>query len=215
MPDPTRALGVLAGKDMPDLQLRAWATSAEVVLAADAGADLLRALGIEPHEVIGDFDSVTSNHAGATLIHEKGQEDTDCDKLLRRAAARGLESITLVGVEGDQLDHMLATLQSAAKAAIEVRLGLRTGVGWVLTGEATHTIATQPGRRISLIPLTPSEGVTLRGVQWPLERHRLDPLGPTSISNVATGHEVFVHLWEGAAFLFVEFRPDEMPFWTP
>lgn len=217
----TRVLGVLAGRDMPMDLLCKWAESADVLLAADAGADLLLEAGLKPQKVIGDLDSTGKSdqlaqmaiREGLQLVHDPDQGTTDCDKLLELAVRDGHEEITLAGVEGDQLDHMLATLHSAARSPLKVRVALRSGVGWVLRDEESVTLPTAAGRRISLLPLTPTEGVTMRGVQWPLEKSALDPLGKTSISNRVEGNEVFVRLWEGAAFLFLEVPPEEVPFW--
>ncbi len=216
-----KVLGVLAGRDMPTELLLRWAKSADVLLAADGGADLLLDAGVTPHRVIGDLDS-TADPARITelamrealqLEHDAGQMRTDCDKLLDLAAREGFEEITLAGVEGDQLDHMLATLHSAARSPLRVRVALRTGVGWVLRDEESLSLPTVPGRRVSLLPLTRTEGVTMRGVEWPLEKSALDPLGKTSISNRSNADLVSIRLWEGALFLFLEMPPEEAPSW--
>jgi thiamine pyrophosphokinase len=170
-------------------------------------------VGVAPHIVIGDMDSIVTIPEGAEMVCLDDQNTTDCDKLLAYVADQGWESATLVGVEGTLLDHTLAVLHSAAKARIRVRIGLRQGIGWILRHGDEVTIPTVPGRRISLIPLTPSEEATLQGVEWPLMRQRLDPLGVTSVSNRATEDSVFVHVWKGAAFCFAEYPDEEMPFW--
>ncbi len=216
-----KVLGALGGRDMPPDLLERWARSADVVIAADSGADVLIERGIHPLQVVGDLDSTTSKELLAELeaqgllqlVHDPSQQNTDCDKLLDIALREGYDDITLAGVEGDQLDHMLATLHSAARSPLRVRVALRNGVGWILRDDQEVKVATEEGRRVSLLPLAPAEGVTLRGVEWPLERSEMNPLGKSSISNKATGDEVFAHLWEGAAFLFVEYDDSEVPFW--
>jgi thiamine pyrophosphokinase len=216
-----KVLGVLAGRDMPAGLLKRWAESADVVIAADAGADLLLEVGVPPHKVVGDLDSTRRSEeitrmAGQDvlqLIHDPSAEFTDCDKLLDAALADGYEALTLAAIEGDQLDHMLASLMSAARSPLCVRAALRTGVGWVLRDGESARVPTRPDRRVSLLPLTRTEGVSLRGVEWPLERSELSPLGHLSISNRATGDLVEARVLEGAALLFVEFPDEEMPLW--
>lgn len=218
---PPKVLGVLAGQDMPSELIQKWAESADVLLAADYGADVLLELGIHPDHVVGDLDSTLKIEELRRLVeeeilrvsHDPSQERTDCDKLLSLAESLEYEEITLAAVEGDQLDHMLATLHSAARSPLRVRVALRNGIGWLLRDGEEARAATKPGRRVSLLPLTPTEGASLRGVEWPLERSALDPLGKTSISNRADGNEVKARVFEGAAFLFVEFPPEEMPVW--
>jgi thiamine pyrophosphokinase len=208
-----RVFGALGGADMPVEQLREWALSASVVLAADGGADRLLEAGCEPRIVVGDLDSITpearQNLADVRL--DQDQDTTDCDKLLALAEALGHESITLGGVEGDLLDHVLGSLQSAIRSPLQVRLALRRGLGWVLKGSGQLSLQTRSGRRVSLVPLLPCGGVTASGVVWPLERAVLEPGGMTSVSNRSAADTVEVTLEAGALFVFLE--TDGAPIW--
>lgn len=214
-------LGVLAGNDMSTSLFKRWAESAEVLLAADAGADLLASIGVQPDLVIGDMDSVSNTVAlsgwaasGRTkLVRDDDQERTDCDKLLAAAEAQGFDAITLAAVEGDRIDHLLSTLQSAAQSPLSVRVALRAGIGWVLKAEDRVEVDTKPGRLVSLLPLTETEGVSLQGVAWPLLEERLAPLGKRSISNRATSDHVSARVLEGAALFVVELPEEEAPVW--
>ena len=209
-----RTLGVLAGNDMPILLLKKWAESSKNIFAADAGLDRLIEIGIEPDVVVGDFDSVRGLEQFQKERAKKSDENTtDVDKLLAIAHERGVERITLASVEGDQLDHMLATLHSAAKSPLKVRVALRTGVGWILNKGDEVIVETNPGRRVSLVPLEEVSGANLQGVKWPLEGAALHPSGMTAVSNVAAIGKVTASLQFGAAFLFVGFPEEEMPVW--
>src|SRR5512142_918080 len=103
---------------MPPALLRAWADSAEVVLAADAGADRLLEAGTRPTVIVGDLDSLSERgkRLGVEIIHVPSQDSTDCDKLLQLALTMGHGAITLASVEGDSLDHLLATVFSALRS---------------------------------------------------------------------------------------------------
>lgn len=198
-----RVLGVLAGRDMPLEQLREWTHWADVILAADSAADRLAEIGVSPDVTIGDFDSIESHPEGFESIHDPSQESTDCDKLLWHAIALGHTEITLASIEGDRLDHMLATLHSAAKHPIDVRVALRTGVGWILCGPIDRTIETSAGQRVSLIPLSECQGVSIEGVAWPLQCAELHPIGLTSISNQSLEARIRVAIQSGIAFLYL------------
>jgi len=206
---------------MPLELLKKWAESADILLAADSGADRLLEFGITPAQVVGDLDS-TKRHAELRqlmkehhlqLLEDPTQDSTDCDKLLRLAEDEGYDEITLAGVEGDRLDHMIATLHSGARSPLKVRVALRNGIGWIMRDEESITVQTRPGRRVSLLPLTATEGASLKGVAWPLEHSELNPLGKSSISNRSESDEVEARVFEGAALLFVEFPAEEMPVW--
>lgn len=206
----SRVLGVLAGEDMPESQLRRWADSAEIVIAADSGADRLMAAGAVAHIIVGDMDSVTE-HAlrSAGEVHQwPDQDSTDCDKLLELARQKGFDRITLAAVEGSQPDHELSTLYSAARSPLEVRFAFRRGVGHIVKAELPFKGMVHLGWRVSLVPLGACENVDLTGVEWPLFTAKLDPLGKTSVSNVSTGGEVQCTMESGLAILYVECGPD-------
>lgn len=210
-----KVLGVLAGRDLPSGRLLRWAQWADEVLAADAGADRLHEVGIEPNIVIGDFDSFSGAESSSRLVQDGSQDTTDCDKLLALTAELGHTHITLASVEGDQLDHMIATLHSAAKQDVAVRIALRTGLGWVLRGPTACAIEAPEGRRVSLLPLAECHNVSIRGVEWPLESAELHPLRSTSIGNRSNGGPVEVAVEDGIVFFFLETsESDPMEDWA-
>jgi thiamine pyrophosphokinase len=199
---------------MPPGLLRIWATSAKHIIAADAGADRLLEAGVQPTVIVGDLDSISerAQNLGIEVVHLADQDSTDCDKLLALAASRGIKEITLASVEGDSLDHLIGTVYSAARASINVRFALRTGLGWIVrTG--THEMSTTMGRRVSLLPISPCKGVHLKGVHWPLVNASLAPLSLVSVSNRATGDRVGVTIEEGVGLFIVEYAVEEMPLW--
>lgn len=200
---------------MPTELLAKWAKSADFVFAADAGLDRLIEAGRPPDLAIGDFDSAQGLEGidDERLLRDLSQDATDCDKLLALAERQGYAAITLASAEGDQFDHMLATLHSAVKTSLHVRLALRTGVGWILNGPEEVTVRTEPGRRVSLLPLEPVSGANLAGVEWPVENATLEPPGASSISNRASAPYVAASIGTGSAFLFVAFPEEEMPVW--
>lgn len=210
-----RVLGVLAGEDMPIGLLRRWSGEAEIVLAADAGLDRMRAAGRLPDYAIGDFDSAsgTGGMDPTRVTVDESLEHTDCDKLLALAVSLGFSALTLASIEGDQIDHMLATLHSASKSSLEVRMALRKGVGWILKAGDQVRVETEPGRRVSLVPLEEVRGAVLKGVEWRLHGEDLHPSGRTGVSNRATDFRVEASIQSGAALLFVGFLDEEMPVW--
>lgn len=211
-----RVLGVLAGRDVPLETLGAWARSADIVLAADSGANRLFELGVRPHLLAGDLDSV---HADAvTAAHEvlrsEDQSTTDTEKLLAAALARGFEGVTLIGLEGDRLDHLLANVLLAARTRRPtIRLALRRGLGFVLADGQIHEVSCRPGDRFSLIPIVPCAGVTIEGARWPLHNAVLEPLGPISISNEASSPDLALTVQTGVALLVLERPLGAEPTW--
>jgi thiamine pyrophosphokinase len=211
-----RVLGVLAGQDMPIDQVLAWASQAEVILAADGGANRLVDGGTVPHVLVGDLDSVRPE-VREKIVDVRNDPDpdrTDVDKLLRIAAElHPGNPITLTSAEGDLPDHFIAALHSAAKATMPVRFALRRGLGWVIRDGGTQQVQTRIGSRVSLIPLTDCYGIDFEGVRWPLRVSKLNPQESTSISNEALRPTILARVRRGACLLFAEYPPEEMPVW--
>lgn len=149
---------------------------------------------------------------GLHLYRIDDQNHTDCDKLLALAADLGHPSVTLIGLEGDRLDHLLGTLHSAARARVEVRLAVRDGIGHVLS-PGSYRLSALPGRRISVIPLFRCEEVELRGVRWPLTGSTLRMGEFISLSNVADEPWVELSFSSGTLVVLQEVPLEELPIW--
>ncbi|MDR3691658.1 MAG: thiamine diphosphokinase [Fimbriimonas sp.] len=210
-----RILGVLAGQDLNPKRVAKWAESAEFVVAADGGANLLYDEGIIPDVAIGDFDSIydSTKTAQTTLVHAPDQDTSDCEKLLDYVRSIGGERITLCSVEGDHLDHLMATFHAAAKSPLDVRLVVRRGIVQLLKGPVECFYDLPVGTRLSLLPITVCSIVDLHGVQWPLVDVELSPAGMFSLSNRTTG-PVQVSITSGVAALFLSHPSLELPHWS-
>lgn len=208
-----RVLGVLAGKDMPPSQLQAWASSATALYAADSASDALIAAGFSP-TIVGDLDSIDpsidlSKHR---VVKDIDPDRTDCDKLLATVTDDGHTEATIIGLEGDLFDHMLASLSSMAASRLNLRIALRRGFGHLLRAGDEKKVPDAFGRRVSLIPLVRSTGVELTGVLWELSDAIIEPGGFLSVSNEGTG-EVLASLRTGVAILFIEGPEENNPSW--
>jgi len=185
---------VLAGRDLAPGALEAWLAWADLVVAADGGADLCRAAGREPDHIVGDLDSISD---ASGLTPDPDQDSSDADKLLAYLVREDIESVTIVGIEGDRLDHVVATLYSCARSSVRCRLVLRNGLGYVNDTPPNGFVG-----RISIIPLGRCR-VTAHGFRWPLEDDWLDPLGLVSLSNEAIDPNWTMTVHEGALAVIV------------
>lgn len=211
-----RVLGVLNGRDNSPELLRKWAFSADKLLAADGGADLLAEAGFAADVIVGDLDSVSpeSMRKAREICRNEDQTYTDCDKLLSFAGDHEYTPLVVTAVEGDRLDHVLATIHSVARSAIrsKVTLALRSALAWVL-GPGDWERAVVPGRGVSLIPLQRSIVKQTHGLRWPLANQVLDASELTSISNETAGTELRISIETGLALLTVEYPQEEFPIW--
>ena len=190
-------VAVVANGDLPagsEVAVDHILAAADWVVAADGGLVHCRAVGRWPDLLVGDMDSapgelVTQARSEGTRIveHPADKDATDLELALAEAAAAGATSVTVVAPFGGRLDHELATVGLLAGPAWqELTINATDGRRqlWIIRDEL-H-LALEPGATVSLLPWGgDASGVSISGVQWPLDAARL-PLGSTlGVSNVA------------------------------
>ncbi len=209
-----RVLGVLGGRDLSGPLFKLWADSAHILIAADSGADFVIEHGLRPHAIVGDMDSISPETLGLGIdvFRDDDQNHTDCEKMLAHVERGGHTSITLLGAEGDRVDHFFATLHASVKTSLDVRLAIRDGIARVLA-PGHYRIPAFPGRRVSVLPLLPSEGVRLKGVRWPIRGALLAVGDYLSISNEAVEPFLDLEFESGALLVAQEYRQQDLPIW--
>ena len=172
------------------------ARAADLVLAADSGYDHLMKMGVRPHVLMGDLDSITpaaledARRGGVSVITFPAEKDyTDTELALRGAVERGATTVLASGVFGTRIDHMLANVLLLASSALrrtDVRL-LDEEQEVRLVGGSIEVV-TRPGETVSLIQVGgTASGVSTCGLYYPLSDATLETGPALGISNVATG----------------------------
>jgi len=182
------------------------ARSADLVLCANGGTHHAHALGIDPHAVVGDMDSLaqelrtTLQAAGTRLLEYPAHKDeTDLELALLYAAEQGATRISVVGVRGGRIDHELANLLLLAHprlSGLDVRLIAEGQEIRLVRQQARFHGAT--GDLLSLLPIGgDAHGVTTSGLEYPLCDETLQ-FGPArGVSNVFSGPVACVSLRSG------------------
>ena len=153
----------------------------DYLIAADGGLRHLEALGLRPHSILGDFDSLGHVPEGATVFPVE-KDDTDAMLAVRQGLRLGYREFLLYGgMEGPRLDHTVANLQTAA----------------VIRSGELHFPSTTPGT-LSVFCLGPdAKGVDLVGLKYPLEDGSLTAGFPLGVSNQTLGGPATVRVAEG------------------
>lgn len=163
------------------------ARTAGILIGIDGGARHLRALGLRPDYVTGDFDSLSERERtqladqGVVLVPTPDQEYTDLDKaLVYTIETLGASEIRIHAATGGRLDHLYSVLSALVKHGRRpdtyVRLIDDVGETW-LAARPIETLAGAdlPGRTLSLMALGPVGGITMKGVRWRLTDESLAP----------------------------------------
>jgi thiamine pyrophosphokinase len=159
---------------------------APICVAADGGASVALAAGIDLAAVIGDFDSLSAEVLAKVPADRQHriteQNSTDFDKCLRHIAAPVLVG---VGFSGGRLDHQMAALHTLVARCDRpcVILGPQEVV---FHCPPRIDLPTQAGDVVSLFPLAPVSGGS-KGLEWPIDGLAFSPDRYVGTSNRAIG----------------------------
>lgn len=205
------------------------ARNVDVIIAADGGANVARTLGIRPHVIIGDLDSITGTtkrffSAGKRLkplqslpvsidprpegrgytqfIRVKRQDNTDLEKALDFLLEQKIKRATIIAATGNRLDHTLGNLSVIWNYTRRIEIEI-VGDGFVALPVAKRkTIAAKKGTIISLVPFGVCSGITLTGLFYPLTNATMK-VGEIGVSNVVAQSPFTVEVKRGKMLMIV------------
>ena len=179
----------------------------DYLLAADGGLAHLEKLGLQPHGVLGDFDSLGYVPEGATVFPVE-KDDTDAMLAVRRGLALGYRRFVLYGsLDGPRLDHTIANLQTLQYLADQGVEGYLAGLQYLATVVKNRavTFSADASGILSVFCLgAPARGVTLTGLQYTMENGTLTPGFPMGVSNHFVGQEAEVSVADGSLLLLYD-----------
>ena len=171
------------------------------VIAADGGLIHTESLGLEPDEILGDFDSLGYTPADARVFPVE-KDDTDAMLAVRRGLSLGYRDFLLYGsLDGPRLDHTVANFQTLQYLADRGAQGTLVGVDTLVTVVKNGSLRFPAGCEgtVSVFAMgEPARGVTLRGLYYPLEDGELTCGFPLGVSNYFTREKSEIRVREGS-----------------
>ncbi|MEO9254641.1 MAG: thiamine diphosphokinase [Tepidiformaceae bacterium] len=184
------------------LELR---SQADIVIAADGGADKAMALGLEVDAIVGDLDSVSAAAHQAVppeRFHRiQDLDTTDLEKAITFAIDRGYEAIDVVGAGGGRADHALANLSVLMVFRGRADLRIHDDLFEIRLVQGSATLECDPGTLVSLVAIGRCEGVNTTGLRWNLHERTLE-FSPLGVHNELATSPATVAVREGDLLLF-------------
>lgn len=178
----------------------------DLIIAADGGLRHTKKLGIVPDMVIGDMDSMKGQKVpeGAILFPAR-KDDTDTMLAIKQGLTMGYRSFVIYGGLGGRLDHSIANIQSLSYLLTEGAEGTLVDENHKVFLLQNGVIAlNEPYHYISVFAYGgPCHGVTLKGVQYPLDSVTLTPDFPLGVSNQQKGEQAVVQVEDGTLLLIL------------
>lgn len=198
---------IFVNGQFPDPQyVKDLLASDDYIIAVNGGTLHALSIGILPHVIIGDLDSLPPAEkarleaAGVTILSFSPQKDeTDLELAIRHAIDKQATEIVMVSALGGRLDQTVANVLLLTSPELEgrdVRIIEGNQTAFVIRDEA-H-ITGKPGDTVSILPIgRDAIGVSNEGFEWPLHEETL-PLGsPRGISNVMLGEQAYIRVQKG------------------
>lgn len=163
----------------------------DAVICADGGTRHAYKLGITPDIIIGDLDSSGSEYIehfkskAVPIIKYSSHKDKTDTHICLEYAMEKYDEIILLGASGSRLDHTLGNISILRLAADQGK------TAWMMDENNALTIIKDrirlegsKGDILSLLPLSSRvEGITIKGVSYPLENAVMEIGNPYGVSN--------------------------------
>lgn len=194
------------GEYVPPPDCERLITSETYLIAVDGGTRHALRMGVIPHIIIGDLDSLTTEylaHARAAKIpvlqFSPQKDETDLELALQHARERGLTDIVVLCASGGRLDHSLANICLLTHPAFaDLHIRLIAGNQTIFLIRDTAAIIGRPGDIVSVLPIGGDAlGVSNEGLEWPLHDETLPVGSPRGISNVFSGERAVIRVRQG------------------
>jgi thiamine pyrophosphokinase len=164
-------------------------------IAADSGMAHAALLGLNVELWVGDFDSaspelVEQHSEIERRVFPVAKDATDSELAVRAARERGATAIVLAGGFGGQTDHALAHILLGVRLeseGIDTLITSGSEEAYPLLADSARRLELPHGSRMSIVAFSALEGLTITGVEWPLERRHVSMGSTLTLSNVARG----------------------------
>ena len=180
---------------------------ADCVIAADGGLVHTQALGITPDVILGDFDSLGYVPEGSTVFPVE-KDDTDAILAVRKGLELGYKAFVIYGsLDGPRLDHTVANFQTLQYIADNKAMGYLVGKTYIVTVVKNEKIVF-PASASGIVSVfcqgADAKGVTISGLQYPLENGTLTAGFPLGVSNHFVGQPAEISVADGSLLIIYD-----------
>ena len=182
---------------------------ADLLLAADGGANHLAGLGLRPQVIVGDMDSIAANlwpgdEQIVRISHSTDKDRSDAELAVEYAVQQGCQQVTLVAALGGRLDHALANVALVAEHPGHVTIADGHATLVAVDRSSKCVLHGPRGTVVSLIPYGPSAtGVRTAGLKYSLRDQSLANTTHGLSNELVEGHGC-VCVSEGVLLVYVE-----------
>ena len=177
----------------------------DTVICADSGYNHAIKMGIRPHAVVGDFDSIEEMPKGVTTLRFPAKKDfTDTEIAIDYARGQGFKDFLLIGATGSRMDHTLTNILllkgfiAQGETAVIVDRHNR-----IMLTDSQVDLRGKAGDIVSLVPIEDCRGVCTTGLEYPLFEADLFVGKGLGVSNVMAQGVAHVSISKGLLLVII------------
>jgi len=181
----------------------------DLIIASNGGSRHITTLGLKPHLLIGDMDSLTSSlwendNSIERAVWPQDKNKTDTELAVDRAILGGCNKILLLGGLGGRIDHALGNISLAVKYPGRIEILDDNGKLVAIDSTKKHKLYGKSGSIVSLIPFgTMVTKVNSRGLKYEVRDLDMTP-GTRGISNEMIGDTASIWFKYGILLVYIE-----------
>ncbi|MDR2359828.1 MAG: thiamine diphosphokinase [Oscillospiraceae bacterium] len=189
----------IGAEDVPD------AREGDFIIAADGGLSRVRAFGLNPDLICGDFDSLREPPEGAEILTLPCEKDeTDMFRAVREGFERGYRCFYIYGGLGGRLDHTLANIQTLLWLSRRGARGFLRADGEIVTIITNGQIDIAGHGMFSVLACCgEARGVSIAGAKYELNSAALSEDFPCGVSNEFTDNTASIRVEDGSLVIVV------------
>ncbi len=178
---------------------------AKYLICCDGAANKLSEIGVKPHAIIGDLDSLNHNlkEKYKDIIHHISEQNSnDLSKTVNWAVNKGFEQLTIMGATGKREDHEIANIFLLLRYVKKVKIRMISDYG-VFTPIKSDTIfKSYPEQQVSIFTPDSSIKISTRNLQYPLENQNLPELWNGTLNQSLTNNFEIKLLTKGEILVY-------------
>ncbi len=194
-------------------RLRPWVGSNDYLVGVNGGTRHCLKLGFTPDVIVGDLDSLGGESQvelkkRAVPIHRfpARKAHTDLDLAMLHVVEKEIREAVLLGIWGGRLDQSIANLLLLARyrQQLDITVVTEEETAQILLSGNSLSVLDREGATASVLPLSAQvEGVTLTGMEYPLENAQLQFGTTLGISNLIRQKRASVSIRRGLLLVTV------------
>ena len=182
-----------------------FSQGADLIIAADGGANNALSVDLIPNFIIGDMDSITDSTRSSIektrILIDKNPEKTDLEKTIEACLSKGATLIDVLCAGGGRADHALANLSILTRFGREARIRIIDDFFEIELVNYKLHLKEPLGTVISLVALGRCLGITTSGLRWNLNEATFE-FGTQGIHNEIVDNLAKIQLETGDLLLF-------------